>query len=93
MCASRGRMSARVLILGDKNARVDVTESQPGLFSSLNDVSLGQSGSSADCIPRKEMVSGDTSPLFALPTYSSATRPVYALNRSHSFVVGGLIKR
>lgn len=93
MFVSRGRVSARVLIFGDKKARVDATESQPGLFNSLKDASLGQSGSSADCIPRKEMVSEDTSPLITLPTCSSATRPVYALNRSHSSVVGVLIKR
>jgi hypothetical protein len=88
MLLSRGRASVRFVIFGDKNARVDVTASQPSPSINLSEASLGQSGSSVDCIPRKEIVSEDTA-----PTYSSTTRAVYLLNRSHSSAVGVLTTR
>lgn len=85
MLLSRGRTSVRCVIFGDKNVRVDITASQLNPSVNLSEASLGQSGSSVDCIPRKEIVSGDTS-----PTDSSTTRAAYPLNRFHSSVVGVL---
>ena len=83
MLLSRGRTRVRFVILGVKNVRVEVTSSQSNPSVNLSEASLGQSGSNVDCIPRKEIVSEDTS-----PTDSSTTRAVYLLNRSNSSVVG-----
>jgi hypothetical protein len=93
MLLSRGKMSVKLVILEDKNPRVDATASQPNPFVNLNAVSLGQRRPSIDCIPRKEIVSEETSSLSTFPTYSSTTRAVYPLNRSHSLVVGSLVTR
>ena len=88
-----GRVSVRRVIPEDKNTRVDATASQPNPFVSLSEVSLGQRRPSIDCIPRKEIVLEETSSLSIFPTYSSTTRAVYPLNRSHSLVVGSLVTR
>ena len=82
-----GMVRTRFVIFGDKSVRVGTT-AQPSPPVNLNEVSLGQRGSRADRIPRKEIVSGDTA---AFPTNSSTTRAAYFLNRSHSSVVGVLV--
>ena len=87
-----GRVSVRAVIFGDKNARIDETASQFKPSTNLNEVSLGQRGSSVDCIPKKEYVSEDTAVLWNPPMNSSTTRAAYPLNRCHSFVVGALTK-
>lgn len=96
MWSFRGRARVRFVVLGDENVRVGSMASQLSSLVNLNEVSLGQRGSSVDRIPRKEIVSEDTSTLFSprnFPTDSSTTRAAYPLNRSHSFGVGVLVIR
>lgn len=90
---SCGKVNVRFVIFGVKNARADGTASQLNPFVNLNEVSLGHRGSGVDRIPRKDIVSEDTSLLSNPPMDSSTTRAAYLLNRSHSFVVGVLVTR